>query len=81
MSCHDHRPWQYASRGGGFDLPIADFGRNELAHPAGGGRCRYGCWPGAGGLAEGSEQPRNHDREGYRDHCCNDRNLQDAQAA
>lgn len=29
MSCHDHRPWQYASRGGGFDPHIADIGRND----------------------------------------------------
>lgn len=28
MSCQDHRPWQYASRGGGFDLHIADLCRN-----------------------------------------------------
>lgn len=40
MSCQDHRPWQYASRGGGFDLHIADLCRN-IRNASGRSRLRF----------------------------------------
>jgi hypothetical protein len=79
MSCHDHRPGRYISRGGGFGLYTAFVGRNDwrIRQVAAGKEGRH-RWQ---RLSESAKQPRDHDRQRYRHRRGNDCNLQDAQAA
>ncbi len=59
--CHDHRPWQYASRGGGFDLHIADLCRN-IRNASGRSRCRSGRWGRSGVMVQPNVRNRPETR-------------------
>ena len=82
MSCQDHRPWQYASRGGGFDLHIADLCRN-IRNASG----RTRLWFAAGAVFKGVCSAECPEKTGDQDRQCNhrrqsqNRDLQDAQSS